>query len=127
MVFTSDMVHILLGYPMQSPDDLLIALLAFYLQMPKGMSDNVIHKDALKAIVKSDMLSIGGSMGSTIVSVGPLPSTTKRPELKGEKENEGSDEFKPKSTKTFIGASVGGVLFLVVVIFLVVGYRKSNG
>ena len=90
------------------------------------MSDNVVRKDALKAIVKSDMSSIGGSMGSTILSVGPLPSTTERSKTKGEKENESRDEFKPESTKTIIGASVGGVLFFLVVIFLVVGCRKSN-
>ena len=136
MVFTGDMVHILPGYPMQSPDDPQITLLAFYLQMPKGMSDSVVHKDALKAIVKSNMSSIEETMESTILSVVPLPSTTETSEptlkrgtdaFKGEEENEESDDSESKSTKTIIGASIGGVLFVLVIIAVVVGYKKTNG
>ncbi|KAJ7356102.1 hypothetical protein OS493_027030 [Desmophyllum pertusum] len=111
MVFSADMVHILLGYPMQSPEDPLMTLLAFYLQLPQGFSDNVITKDILQAIVKSDMSSIEGSMGSTISSVQPLASTA---DTKEDEEN--AEESKP--TNVVIGASVGGVLLFVVIVAL---------
>ena len=120
---------------MQSPDDPQVALIAFFLQMPQGMSDNVVHKDALKAIVNSDMSSIGGSMGSTILSVGPLPSTTETSEptlnsgtdaFKDKKEDDESDgESKP--TNVIIVASVGCVIFfLIIIIALLLGFKKGN-
>ena len=88
-----------------------MTLLAFYLQLPQGFSDNVITKDVLQAIVKSDMSSIEGSMGSTISSVQPLASTA---DTKEDEEN--AEESKP--TNVVIGASVGGVLLFVVIVAL---------
>lgn len=115
------MVHILPGYPIQSPDDPLIALLAFYLQMPQGFSDNVVHRDALKAIVKSDMSGIGRSMGSTVLSVQPLFSTT---EIPTDKDKDKDDES--KSVIVIIGASAGGVVLFVIIVALLLGFKKSN-
>ncbi|KAJ7356101.1 hypothetical protein OS493_027029, partial [Desmophyllum pertusum] len=114
MIFSADMVHILPGYPMQSPDDSLITLLAFYLQLPQGFSDSVVTKDVLQAIVKSDMPSIEGSMGSSISSVQPFVSTADT------KEDEENDE-ESKPTSVIIGASVGGVLLFVFIVAL--GFR----
>ena len=110
MIFSADMVHI--GYPLQSPDDPLITLLAFYLQRSQGLSDYVVTKDVLQAIVKSDMSSIEGSMGSTIVSVQPLSSTANTKE-----DEENDDESKP--TSVIIVASVVVVLLLAVIVALV--------
>ncbi|KAL9953476.1 hypothetical protein ACROYT_G040898 [Oculina patagonica] len=121
LVFSSDMVHILPGYPIQSPDDPMIALLEFYLQMPQGFSDNVVHRDALKAIVKSDMSGLGRSMGSTIVSVQPKFSTT---ELPTDKDKDKDDES--MTAIVIIGVSVGGVFLLVITIVLILGFKRSN-
>ncbi|KAL9986055.1 hypothetical protein ACROYT_G000121 [Oculina patagonica] len=117
MVFTSDMVHILPGYPKQSPDNPAITLLAFYLQLPQDFSDNIVDKHVLIDIVKSDVSSIEGSIGGTISSVQPLFTTTDSTE-------ESDGESKPMSA--IIGACVGGVLFLVIVIALLLACKRSN-
>ncbi|KAL9986068.1 hypothetical protein ACROYT_G000138 [Oculina patagonica] len=116
MVFTSDMVHILPGYPKKSPDDPAVTLLAFYLQHP----ESIVSKDVLKAIVESDASSIEGSIGGTISSVQPLFITTDATDTT--EVNDGGS--KPKSA--IIGASVGGVLLLVIIIALVLSCKKSN-
>ncbi len=118
-VFTSDMVHILPGYPKQSPDDPLITLLAFYLQLPQGFSENFVDKDVLKDIVESDVSSIGGSIGGTISSVQPFPLTD-TPTT----DDENDEESKP--TSVIIGASVGGALLLVLIGLFVLSYKKSR-
>jgi len=102
------MVHIFPGYPKESTDNPSITLLAFYLQLPQGFSDNIINKDVLKAIVESNEQSIGGSVGGTIVSVQPLASTTETTE-------ESDKEPKPVNA-IIIGASVGGVMLVVVIL-----------
>ncbi|KAJ7356098.1 hypothetical protein OS493_027026 [Desmophyllum pertusum] len=99
------MVHIVPDYPMQSPDDPLITLLAFYLQLPQELSHNVVTKDVLQAIVKSDMSSIERSIGTTIVSVQHFVSTAE-----GENEDEENEEGSKPSGSVIIVASVGGVL-----------------
>ncbi|KAJ7356090.1 hypothetical protein OS493_027017, partial [Desmophyllum pertusum] len=114
MVFSADMVHIVPGYPTQSPEDPPITLLAFYLQLPHGLSDKVVTKDILQAIVKSDMSRIEGSMGSTISSVKPLASTADTKEDEEDEENE-EDEKESKPTSAIIVASVGGVLLFAVI------------
>ena len=48
--FTIDMVHILPGYPKSSTANPSITLLAFYLQLPQGFSNNIVDKDVLKHI-----------------------------------------------------------------------------
>ena len=117
MTFSREMVHILPEYPKQSPDDPEVAMLAFYLSLPEGLSKTtVVNKDVLMDIVKSDMSSIGRSMNSTIVSVDPVSL---------EDENE-DDDNESKPAVAIIGASVGGVLFIVVITALFVGYKRSN-
>jgi len=108
MEFTMDMVHIFPGYPKRSTDNPSITLLAFYLQLPQGFSDNIVKKDVLKAIVESDEPSIGGSVGGTILGVQPLISTTETTE-------ESDKEPKPMNA-IVVGASVGGVILVVVVL-----------
>ena len=79
-VFTIDMVHILPGYPKESTDNPSITLLAFYLKLPKGFSDDIVNNDVLKAIVESEAKSIEKSVGGTIISVQPLIPTTETTE-----------------------------------------------
>ncbi len=119
MVFSTDKVHILPGYPKQLSVDPIIALLAFYLQFPQGLSDNIVGKEVVKAILESDVSSIEESMNGTIVSVQPLVSTTDPTE-------ESDEESKP-TTAIIIGACVGGVLLLVIIIGLVLACKRSNG
>ena len=122
MTFSREMVHILPGYPKQSPNDPEDAMLAFYLSLPEGLSKTtVVNKDVLMDIVKSDKASIGGSLNSTIVSVDPVPSSSQKLE-DGNKNNE--NESKP--AVAIIGASVGGVLFIVLIAVLFVGCKRSN-
>ena len=118
MVFTSDLVHILPGYPKQSPSNPLITLLAFYLQLPQGFSNNIVNKDALIDIVKSDMSIIEGSVGGTIISVQPLP-------LKDTSEVDPRSDKETTPTSTIIGASVCGALLLFIIGALVFGCKKS--
>ena len=124
MSFSYDMVHILPGYPLQSPDNPDVALLAFYLSLPQGFSNNtVVTKDVLQDIVKTDNATIGRSVGGTVVSVEPLPSTTEKLQDTNE---DGESDDKSKPTNVIIGTSVGGVLFFVIVIAVFVGCKKSN-
>ena len=104
------MVHILPGYPKTSPDDPLITLIAFYLQLPKGFSNATVNKNVLVDIVKSDTPSIEGSLSGTIVTVKSLQS----------KEHVDDDDSDRDSIPTgaMIGASLGGALFLVVAVAL---------
>ena len=112
------MVHIFPGYPKESPQNPSITLLAFYLQLPKGFSDNVVNKDALKAIVESNKSSIEESVGGTITGVQPYISTTATTE---------DSEEKPKSKNAiFIGASVGGVIMVVILAILVLRFKKKK-
>ncbi|XP_078349649.1 uncharacterized protein LOC144634540 isoform X2 [Oculina patagonica] len=115
-VFSGDLVHILPGYPMQSPDDPLITLLAFYLQLSRWSLDNVVHRDVLKAIVKSDMYCIGIWMDITLLSVQPLFSTKETTEMPTEKDD--------KSVIVAIAASLGGVLLLVFIVVLFLGFKR---
>ena len=112
---------------MQSPEDDRTALLAFYLQLPEGFSENVVPKDVLVDIVNSNMSSIGRSMNGTILSVQSLiissPDT-----FQGEQTDEESDEgSKPKNaTSAIIGASIGGVLFFLIIVALVLIFKKNQ-
>jgi len=127
MVFSGNMVHIIQGYPVQSPENDRIALLAFYMQLPEGFSENVVPKDVLIDMVNSNMSSIGGSMNGTILSVQSL--VTSSPDtFKGEETDDESDEgSKPKSaTSVIIGASIGGVLFFLLIVALVLTFKKSQ-
>ena len=112
---------------MQSPENDRIALLAFYLQLPEGFSENAVPKDVLIDMVNSNMSSIGGSMNGTILSVQSL--VTSSPDAsKGEQSDDESDEgSKLKSaTSVIIGASIGGVLFFLLIVALVLTFKKSQ-
>lgn len=116
--FASDMVNILPGYPKKSTDNSSITLLAFYLQLPQGFSDDIVDKDVLKAIVESKVQSIEGSLGGTIVSIQPLIVTTETTE-KGDKES------KPQNA-VIIGASVGVAILVVVMITLLFRFKRRK-
>lgn len=102
---------------MQSSDDPLITLLAFYLQLPRGSLDNVVHRDILKAIVKSDVYCIGIWMDITLLSVQPLFSTKETTEMPTDKDDES------KLVIVVIAASVGGVLLLIFIVALFLGFK----
>jgi len=124
MTFSNNMVHILPGYPMQSPDDPDVALLAFYLSFPHGLSNSaVVNKDVLKDIVKIEKSTIGGTIGGTIVSVDTLPSTTKQLEDKNESDR---NDDKSNPNPIIIFASLGGVSFVVVIAALLLGCKRIN-
>lgn len=126
MAFTGSMVHIMPGYPIQSPEDNRIALLAFYLQLPEGFSENVVPKDVLIDIVNSNTSSIGESMNGTILSVQSLLTTTPDTFNGEQTDDEGGEESEPKNaTNAIIGASIGGVLFLLVIVALIFTFRKG--
>lgn len=126
MAFSGNMVHIMPGYPMQSPEDTRIALLAFYLQLPEEFPDNVVSKDVLIDIVNSNMSSIGGSMNGTILSVKSLLTTTPGTFNGEQTDNETGEKSEPKNaTSPIIGASVGGVLFLIVIVLIILTFKKG--
>ena len=116
LIFTSDMVHILPGYPKNSSDDPRITLVAFYLLLPQGISDDIVHKDLLQAIVESDVSSIEKLIGGTILSVQPLFTNTATTIV------ESDEELAP--TIVIIGASVCIALLMVIICALVLGRKR---
>lgn len=111
---------------MQSPEDTRIALLAFYLQLPEEFPDNVVSKDVLIDIVNSNMSSIGGSMNGTILSVKSLLTTTPATFNGEQTDDETGEKSEPKNaTSAIIGASVGGVLFLIVIVLIILTFKKG--
>ena len=118
MVFTSDMVHILPGYPKESADNPSITLLAVYLQLPQGFSGDIVNKDVLKAIVESNEQSIGGSVGGTILRVQPLISTS---------ETTKETDDKPKSKNAIIiGLCVGGAILILILIAIFLHFKRRK-
>ena len=108
---------------MQSPQDNLTALLAFSLQLPKGFPENVVPKDVLIDIVNSNMSSIGGSMNGTILSVQSLVTSSPDTSEGEQTDDESGEGSKPKnSTSAIIGASIGGVLFFLIIVALVLTF-----
>ena len=119
MVFSPDMVHILPGYPKQSPEDLEVTMIAFYLSLPPGISQGtVVSKDMLTTVVERNMQSIGRSIDSSIVSVKPSSSPPKN-EFR-------TNESEGNHTGAIAGGVVGGCLLLVVGALLVVYLRKRR-
>ena len=113
------MVHILPGYPKKSTDNPSITLLAFYLQLPQGLSDDIVNKDVLNTIVESKAPSIERLVGGTIVSVQPLIATTETGTEEGDKESN-------PHNAVIVGASVVVVVSVVVVIFAVIFRFKKR-
>lgn len=118
LVFTSDMVHILPGYPKNTSDDPRITLVAFYLLLPQGISDGIVHKDLLQAIVENDASSIEKLIGGTVLSVKPLFANTATTIV------ESDEELAP--TIVIIGASVGIALLMVIICALALGRKRSR-
>ncbi|XP_068681838.1 cubilin-like isoform X2 [Montipora foliosa] len=112
MTFSPDMVHILPGYPKKSSDDPNVAMIAFYLSLPRESSQSIaVGKDVLTNIVKSNMPSIGRCLGSSIVAVEPLNSP-----LQEFPTND--DKIREFTAAKIIGASLFGGLFLVIIILV---------
>ena len=127
IVFTIDMVHILPGYPKSSAAKSSITLLAFYLQLPQGFSDNIVDQSILKDIVESDKSNIGKSVGFTILSVQPLISTTAETTVSttAETTEERGEKSRPMIV-LIIGAFVGGLIVGVILIVLVLRFKKRK-
>lgn len=126
MVFSRNMVHILPGYPKQSPEDPKVTMVAFYLSLPPKVSQvTVVPKDTLTIIVERNIRSIGRSMDSFIVSVKPLSLTAKEFQTNNYKRN----KLGANHTAAIVGGAVGGCLFLVVIVVLLRAYgrRKRPG
>ena len=126
MKFSADMVQIVPGYPMPSPDDPSITLLAFYLQLPGGVRDSLVSEDVLKNIVKSDMKSIEGSMGVSITTVQSMPTTP--PRIDVDQEDETDDEGSI-STSVIVGVTLGSLSLLGILIavnFFIKSYRYKS-
>ena len=118
--FTVDMVHILPGYPKQSDETPGVVLLAFYLSLPRGISESsIVSERVLRDIVISHKENIQESIGGEILSVNRLPSGTERV-----KENDGKS--KPITTNVIIGTSVGGGVLLIIIAAVLIGCKKSN-
>ncbi|KAL9960509.1 hypothetical protein ACROYT_G033977 [Oculina patagonica] len=109
LVFSRDRVHVLSDYPKQLSDDPLIALIAFYLQFPQALSDDIVVKDVLVAIMESHVSSIERSINGTILSVKPLFSDTETTE-------ESDEESKP-TTAIIIGVCVGVLVIIIAVVW----------
>ena len=112
------MVHILPGYPKQSDETPVVVLLAFYLSLPRGISESsIVSERVLRDIVINHKENIQESIGGEILSVNRLTSGTERV-----KENDG----KSKRTNVIIGASVGGGVLLIIIAAVLIGCKKSN-
>lgn len=113
------MVHILQGYPKQSPEDPEVTMIAFYLSFPPEISQGtVVSEGMLTTVVESNMQSIGRSMDSSIVSVKPLRSLP----MNKFRTNDSEGNY----TGAIAGGVVGGCFFLVVGAVLVVYLRKRR-
>ena len=120
MVFSPNMVHILPGYPKRSPEDPKIAMIALYLRLPPDVSQGtVLSKYILTTVIKSNMPSIGRSMNGSIVSVYPLSSPA------GEFQTN-DNKSEANRTGATLGGIVGGCLFLVVIVVLLMVYVKNG-
>lgn len=123
MVFSRKMVHILPGYPKQSPEDPEVTMVAFYLSLPPEVSQGtVVPKDSLTIIVESNIASIGRSMDSFIVSVKPLSLPAKEFQTNNYKSN----KLGANHTAAIVGGAVGGCFFLVVIVVLLRAYGRRK-
>ena len=120
MVFSPNMVHILPGYPKRSPENPKVAMIALYLSLPSDVPQGtVLSKYILTTVIKSNMPSIGRSINGSIVKVYPLVSPP------GEFQNN-DNKSEANRTGATVGGIVGGCLFLVVVVALLMFYVKNR-
>ena len=121
MVFYPNMVHILPGYPKQSPEDPIVAMIALYLSLtPKGSQGTVLSKDILTTVIKSNMPSIGKSLDGSIVSVYPISLPPRTFPTNDNLNNSVANRT------VIVGAIVGVFLFVVVIAALWMVYKKSK-
>ena len=119
VTFSEDRVHILPGYPRQVFHDPPTALLAFFLQFPRRISEDFVQKDVVKAIIESDVSSVEEPLGGTIMSVQPLISTTVA-------SSEGDDKSTSISTGAIIGICVALILLAVIFVAIVLYCKRGN-
>ena len=120
MVFSPNMVHILPGYPKRSPEDPKVAMIAFYLNLPPEVSqDTVLSKYILTTVIKSNMPSIGRSINGSVVMAYPLSSPP------GEFQTN-DNKSEANRTGATVGGIVGGCLFLVVIVALLMFYVNNR-
>ena len=117
MVFTSDRVLILPGYPKESANSPSITLLALYLQFPQEFSDDIVDNDVLKAIVESDTSRVGLSVGGTISSVQPFSTTDTRDE---------SDEEPKSKNAIIVGVCVGVVTLDIILVAIFLQFKRRK-
>ena len=118
MVFWPNMVHILPGYPKQSPEDPKVVMIALYLSLPPEVSQStVLSKDILATVITKNMSSIGKSLNGSIVSVYPASSPTESPT---------STTSPPDDRIVIIGVTVGVCLIVVVIAASCVVCKKSK-
>ena len=123
IAFSPNMVHILPGYPKQSPKDPKNTMLALYLSLPPEVSQgSVVSKEILTSVIKSNMTSIGGSMNLSIVSVDAFKSS---PSAAFQSNDDRSNKSEANRT-VIVGGSVGGSLFVVLVAVFLVVYKKNR-
>ena len=122
MVFSPSMVHLLPGYPKQSPEDPEVTMIAFYLSLPSDVSQaSVLSKDILITVIKINMPSIGRSMDGSIVSVDPSSPLS----IEFQTSHNRNNKSEANRTVT-VGGIVGGCLFVVVIAALLVVYVKNR-
>ena len=124
MVFYPNMVHILPGYPKQSPEDSKVAMIALFLSLPPEVSQGtILSKDILATVITKNMSSIGKSLNGSIVSVYPMsPLPRKVPT---------NDLNNSEAVRmVIVGAIIGICLFVVVVVVVIAAtwmvYKKSK-
>ena len=124
MVFYPNMVHILPGYPKQSPEDSKVAMIALFLSLPPEVSQGtILSKDILATVITKNMSSIGKFLNGSIVSVYPTSSpSTESPT------NTTSPTKKPPPNghMVIIGVTVGVCLFVVLIAAFWVVCKKSK-
>ena len=108
------MVHILPGYPKQSPEDPKVVMIALYLSLPPEVSQStVLSKDILATVIIQNMPSIGKSLNGFILSVYPTNSPPTKVPTNGN-----------RTPMVIVGVTVG--LFVVVIAASLVVYKKSR-
>ena len=124
MVFYPNMVHILPGYPKQSPEDSKVAMIALFLSLPPEVSQGtILSKDILATVITKNMSSIGKSLNGSIVSVYPTSSPPTEPPTST---TSPSEDPSHDDRMVIIGVIVGVCLFVVVIAVSWVVCKKSK-
>lgn len=120
ILFTSDQVHLLPGFPKQQGDNPLQVEVAIYVQYPPGVATESIptlNKNTLLAVVSESRDKLEKILNVTITSItvaftdgstGSSPTVTTRPYLE-------------KTSKVYyiIGGAVAGLIFIIILCLLI--------